>query len=75
MQNKGDAYIFEVTERTLPSDEDWKSAEKDFTPEFVQQSRAEAWTHFVEALKSRAKISVDTSQFAQSGPASAPLDD
>jgi peptidyl-prolyl cis-trans isomerase D len=75
MQNKGDAYIFEVTERTAPSEEDWKSAEKDFTPEFVQQSRAEAWTHFVEALKSRAKITVDTSQFAQSGPASAPFDD
>jgi peptidyl-prolyl cis-trans isomerase D len=75
MQNKGDAYLFEVTERTAPSDEDWKSAEKDFTSEFVQQRRAEAWTHFIETLKSRARISVDSTQFAQGGPASAPLDD
>jgi len=75
MQNKGDAYIFEVTDRTAPSDEDWKSAENDFTSEFVQQRRAEAWTRFIDALKSRAKITVDTSQFAQGGPASEPLDD
>ena len=77
MQNKGDAYIFEVTERTLPSDEDWKSAENDFTAEFQQRRRAEAWTRFIDALKSRATITVDSSQFAQSGPASAPepLDD
>ncbi len=75
MQNKGDAYIFEVTERTPPSNEDWKSAEADFTSEFVQQRRAEAWTRFIEALKSRAKITVDATQFAQGGPSSAPLDD
>jgi peptidyl-prolyl cis-trans isomerase D len=77
MQNKGDAYLFEVTERTLPSDQDWKSVAKDFTAEFQQQRRAEAWTRFIEVLKSRATITVDSSQFAQSGPASAPepLDD
>src|SRR5205085_4895292 len=45
MQNKGDAYLFEVTERTMPSEEDWKSAQKDFTEEFQQRRRAEAWTH------------------------------
>jgi peptidyl-prolyl cis-trans isomerase D len=69
MQNKGDAYIFEVTERTAPSAEDWKTAQSDFTSEFVQQARAEAWTRFIEALKSRAKITVDANQFAQGGPA------
>ncbi len=73
MQNKGDAYIFEVTDRSAPTAEDWKTAQKDFTDEFVQQRRAEAWTRFIEALKSRAKITVDATQLAQSGPAG-PLD-
>ena len=75
MQNKGDAYIFEVTDRTAPTAEDWKTAQTDFTPEFVQQRRAEAWTRFIEALKSRAKITVDATQFAQGGPNSGPVDD
>jgi peptidyl-prolyl cis-trans isomerase D len=68
MQNKGDAYIFEVTDRSAPTAEDWKAAQSDFTSDFVQQRRAEAWQRFIEALKSRAKITVDASQFAQNGP-------
>jgi len=72
MQNKGDAYLFEVTERTLPSDEDWKTAQADFTSEFEQRQRAEAWQHFLEGLKSRARITVDSSQLAQGGSNSAP---
>jgi peptidyl-prolyl cis-trans isomerase D len=68
LQNKGDAYIFEVTARTPPGAEDWKTAQTDFTSEFVQQARAEAWTRFIEALKSRARITVDANQFAQGGP-------
>lgn len=73
MQNKGDAYIFEVTERTAPSDEEWKAAQNDFTSELLQRRRAEAWTRFLDTLKSRATITVDTSQFGQGG--SAPLED
>jgi peptidyl-prolyl cis-trans isomerase D len=67
MQNKGDSYIFEVTDRSAPTAEDWKTAQKDFTSEFEQQRRAEAWTRFIEALKSRAKITVDATQLAQAG--------
>jgi peptidyl-prolyl cis-trans isomerase D len=74
MENKGDAYIFEVTDRSAPSAEDWKTAQKDFTDDFVQQRRAEAWTRFIEALKSRAKITVDATQLAQGGPGSGPID-
>jgi len=37
-----------VTDRTAPTAEDWKTAQTDFTPEFVQQRRAEAWTRFIE---------------------------
>jgi peptidyl-prolyl cis-trans isomerase D len=70
MQNKGDAFIFEVTERTPPPDDDWKAAQKEFTSEFVQQRRAEAWTRFIEALKSRAKITVDATQMGQTSGSS-----
>ena len=69
MENNGDAYIFEVTQRVAPTDEEWKTAQKGFTDEFVQQRRAEAWTRFVDALKARAKITVDASQF-DTAPAS-----
>ena len=65
MENKGDAYVFEVTERTLPSDEDWQSAQSDFVSEYQERQRAEAWQRFIEGLKARAKITVDASQFAQ----------
>ena len=74
MVNKGDAYIFEVTDRTAPSEDEWKTAQSDFTSEFEQQRRAEAWQQFIQQLKTRAKINVDTSQIAQSG-GSSPLDD
>jgi peptidyl-prolyl cis-trans isomerase D len=74
MENKGDSYIFEVTDRTAPSDDEWKTAQSDFSSEFQQQRRAEAWQQFIQALKSRAKINVDSSQLAQGG-GSGPLDD
>jgi hypothetical protein len=59
-----------VTERTPPPDDDWKAAQKEFTSEFVQQRRAEAWTRFIEALKSRAKITVDATQMGQTSGSS-----
>jgi peptidyl-prolyl cis-trans isomerase D len=76
MQNKGDAYVLEVTQRTLPSDEDWKNAQSDFISEYQERQRAEAWQHFIEALKARAKVTVDASQFAQgsSEPGAPPSD-
>jgi len=74
MDNNGDSYIFEVTQRVAPTDEEWKTAQKGFTDEFVQQRRAEAWTRFVDALKSRAKISVDATQFTDTS-APEPVDD
>ncbi len=68
MENKGDAYIFEVLDRTMPSDEDWKAAQKDFIEEFSQQRRADAWNHFLDALKSRARISIDADQIGANAP-------
>ncbi len=66
MESRGDSYIFELLSRTGPSDEDWKSAEKEFTDEFLQHRRAEAWTLFVNQLKARARITIDADQIGQS---------
>lgn len=66
MDKDGNAYIFEVISRAAPSDENWKSASASFTDELLHQRRAEAWTHFLDGLKERAKITVDTSQFGGS---------
>lgn len=64
MENGGNAYLFEVTSRTEPSDEDWKSAEKSFMSEYVEQRRAQAWTRYLDQLKNNARIKIDTDQLA-----------
>ena len=64
MENGGNAYLFEVVSRTEPSDEDWKSAEKSFMSEYVEQRRAQAWTRYLDQLKNTARIKIDTDQLA-----------
>jgi hypothetical protein len=56
--------LFEVVSRTEPSDEDWKSAEKSFMSEYVEQRRAQAWTRYLDQLKNTARIKIDTDQLA-----------
>jgi hypothetical protein len=65
-ENGGNAYIFEVSSRTEPSDEAWNSAKKDFVDEFQLQRRAQAWTRFLDQLKDQAKIKIDTDQLGAS---------
>jgi peptidyl-prolyl cis-trans isomerase D len=64
MESGGNSYLFEVTSRTEPSDEDWKSAQKSFMDDYVEQRRAQAWTRFLDQLKDQAKIQIDTDQLA-----------
>jgi peptidyl-prolyl cis-trans isomerase D len=64
MENGGNAYLFKVVSRTEPSDEDWKSAEKSFMSEYVEQRRAQAWTRYLDQLKNTARITIDTDQLA-----------
>jgi peptidyl-prolyl cis-trans isomerase D len=66
MQNAGNSYLFEVSSRTEPSDDDWKSAKSSFTDEYLQQRRTQAWDQFVDQLKNAAKIQIDTDQLASS---------
>ena len=64
MENGGNSYLFEVTSRTEPTDDEWKSAQKSFMQEYLDQRRAQAWTHFLDQLKDQAKIQIDTDQLA-----------
>jgi peptidyl-prolyl cis-trans isomerase D len=64
MENGGNAYLFEVVSRTEPTDDDWKSAEKSFMQEYVEQRRAQAWTRYLDGLKNTARIKIDTDQLA-----------
>ena len=64
MENGGNSYLFEVTSRTEPTDDDWKSAQKSFLQEYVEQRRAQAWTQFLDQLKDQARINIDTDQLA-----------
>jgi len=66
MENGGNAYLFEVVSRTEPSEEEWKSAQKSFMQDYVEQRRAQAWTRFVDQLKNTAKVRIDTDQLAAS---------
>jgi hypothetical protein len=64
MENGGNSYVFEVTSRTEPTDDEWKSAQKTFLQEYVEQRRAQAWTQFLDQLKDQARINIDTDQLA-----------
>jgi peptidyl-prolyl cis-trans isomerase D len=64
MESGGNSYLFEVTSRAEPTDADWKTAQKDFLQEYVQQRREQAWTRFLDSLKDQAKIQIDSDQLA-----------
>ena len=67
MENGGNSYLFEVVSRAEPTDAEWKSAEKAFTQDYVEQRRAQAWTRFLDQLKDQAKINIDSDQLASAG--------
>src|ERR1700722_2429656 len=64
MEHGGNSYLFEVTSRAEPTDAEWKTAQKDFLQEYVQQRREQAWTRFLDSLKDTAKIQIDSDQLA-----------
>jgi len=66
MERDGNSYIFEVTSRSNPSEEAWKSAKDSFMQEYLAGRRAQAWTRYLEQLRAKAKISIDADQFANS---------
>jgi len=62
METGGNSYLFEVISRTEPTDAEWKSAQKSFMQDYLDQRRAQAWTRFLDQLKDQAKIQIDTDQ-------------
>jgi peptidyl-prolyl cis-trans isomerase D len=70
MQRNGNAYIVEVLSRTLPAEREWTSAKKDFMQEYAARRQAEAWMRFVDALKAKAAITIDTNQLGVQAPSS-----
>jgi peptidyl-prolyl cis-trans isomerase D len=67
MESGGNSYLFEVTSRAEPSDDDWKAAQKEFTQQYVEQRRAQAWTQYLDQLKDQARIQIDSDQLASTG--------
>jgi hypothetical protein len=66
LEHGGDAYVFEVTMRTNPTDQEWKSDQKSFTQEFLSRRRALAWQHFLDQLREQAKVTIDNEQLGAS---------
>ncbi len=62
MEQGGNAYIFEVTSRISPTDEEWNSAKDSFAQEYLASRRAQAWTRYLDELKSKAKITINADQ-------------
>ena len=58
MANEGNAYIFKVQSRTLPSDADWQQVATEFTERFTRQQQQAAWSNFVNQLRRKAVIEV-----------------
>jgi peptidyl-prolyl cis-trans isomerase D len=54
----GNAYIFEVTSRTPPTDDQWKAAKAAFKDQLLKQRQAQAWESFVQELRARGRIFV-----------------
>ncbi|MFZ0889878.1 MAG: SurA N-terminal domain-containing protein [Candidatus Binataceae bacterium] len=65
MVHGADSYIFEVLDRRPPGAEEWEKDGPPFTEEILQARRAQVWNGFVDALKQRAKIEVDTDQLGE----------
>jgi peptidyl-prolyl cis-trans isomerase D len=63
MERDGDWYVFELSARVAPDQQQWEHDQKRFTEEYVSRKRAQAWTSFLDGLKARAKIVINADQF------------
>jgi peptidyl-prolyl cis-trans isomerase D len=65
MQRDGNSYIFLLLSRTAPGEDAWKRAAAQFKQQLLQTRRSQAWQAFLDSLKERAKILVDTKQLGE----------
>lgn len=69
LENGSNSFIFEVVNRRLPTEQEWKLEGPSFTQQFLQQRRAATWMNFINDLKLATPISISTDFIAQSsGP-------
>ena len=64
----GNAYVFEVTSRTPPTEEQWKAAKAAFKDQLLKQRQAQAWESFVQELRARGQIFVRPELVGEKGP-------
>jgi hypothetical protein len=60
LANQGNSFIFRVVSRQQPNEQEWKATGQSFTEQLLQQKRAAAWMNFVNGLKVRTPIVVNT---------------
>jgi peptidyl-prolyl cis-trans isomerase D len=70
MPNGGNSFIFEVVNRMPPTEQEWKAEGPAFTEQFLQQRRAMVWMNFVNDLKLRTPIMVNSAMIGQSSGSS-----
>jgi peptidyl-prolyl cis-trans isomerase D len=70
MERDGDSYIFELTSRAAPDEQDWSRDQTQFTEQYVGRKRAQVWTRFLDGLKSRAKIVINADQLGAASSSS-----
>jgi peptidyl-prolyl cis-trans isomerase D len=69
LENEGNSFIFEVVNRTPPTEQEWKTERASFTQQFLQQQRANAWMNFINNLKLATPIAINAEFIGQSsGP-------
>ncbi len=60
--NGSDWYLIKLLSRRPPSEQAWLAARSDFEDQLLEERRQRTWTRFVEELKRRAQIEIDTNQ-------------
>ena len=66
MEQDGNAFIFEVTSRSDPDEEQWASAKQAFTDDYLSRRRAQVWTEFVDQLRAESNIVIHADQLGAS---------
>ncbi|HTW87755.1 MAG TPA: SurA N-terminal domain-containing protein [Candidatus Binataceae bacterium] len=66
MEHEGNSYLFTLVSRSFPADSDWQAAAPDFKKQLLEARRAQAWSSFLDTLRSHAEIAIDTNQLGPS---------
>lgn len=68
MIHDGNAYLLRVDSLTPPDQAQWGAAAKQFKAKYLQALRTQAWVSFVNSLKKKAQITIDSNQLGAGAP-------